>query len=334
VPADYIVQGGVYPITVENPYPANMESNVQLLPVYFPRPALESVTPDTVPERLEDSSVPLTLSLAGYGFRRGALVLFEGNPVSTSYCESTPACTTERLTASVDPGLLRTSGFKKISVKNPDPSVAPSQILLLRVESLQPTMTGVLPGSAIVMNLPPPNNQYSLPVVIFGTNFDPKAVVRFTPPDGCGENGCQFIAADEVISSSQLIATTPVYFPGSIGTWIVEVENPQPGGGLSQPMTFEITQGLFVPNPFVISISPGSVASDSAPFALTVSGRNFVPGSQINFNASLLQTTFVDSMKLTATVPAALVRTPGKKPVTVTNPDNGGTSNKVFLEVN
>jgi hypothetical protein len=36
---------------------------------------------------------------------------------------------------------------------------------------------------------------------------------------------------------------------------------------------------------------------------------------------------------LTAEVPAALVKTPGKKPITVTNPDNGGASNKLYIEV-
>lgn len=330
VPASYFVYGGVYPVTVENPYPANIESNIQLLTVYFPRPAIESIDPAIVSERLEDSSGSLTLKVYGYGFRRGAVILFEDIPVPTSYCEDTPACVTEQLTATIDPGLLRSSGFKKISVRNPDPSVAPSQIMILRVESLEPTITSVFPGSATILNLPPPNNKYSLPVLIYGTNFDPRAEVQFTTPRGLKLG---FVPADQVISSMQIIATITIAYPESIGQWKVEVKNPQPGGGLSGTAYFQITQASFVANPFIASISPAVVAAGGGSFLLTVDGTNFRSGSQINFYASPLPTNFVSSTQLTAEVPASLIKTAGKKPITVTNPDNGGTSNKVFIEV-
>ncbi len=34
LPAQYFTRGGIFPVTVQNPYPANVESNVQLLTVY------------------------------------------------------------------------------------------------------------------------------------------------------------------------------------------------------------------------------------------------------------------------------------------------------------
>jgi hypothetical protein len=198
------------------------------------------------------------------------------------------------------------------------------------VESLEPTITSVFPGSASVLNLPPPNNEYSLPVLVYGTNFDPKAEVQFTTPLGVKLG---FVRADQVVSSAQLVATVIIDYPDSIGLWKVEVKNPQPGGGVSKPAYFEITSGSFDGNPFIISISPDKVMGGGESFTLKVNGTNFKPGSQINFYSSPLATNFVNATELTAEVPASLIKTPGKKPITVTNTDNGGTSNKVFMEV-
>jgi len=167
--------------------------------------------------------------------------------------------------------------------------------------------------------------------VIFGTNFDPKIEVKFTDPFGVTAG---FTGADRVVSSMQLVATTRISYPESIGLWSVEVKNPQPGGGVSQEFGyFEITEGSFVANPFITSISPDMVTAGGQPFTLTVNGTNFQTGSQINFYSSPLPTTFVSAEQLAAVIPASLIMEAGKKPITVTNPDNGGTSNKVFIEV-
>jgi hypothetical protein len=316
---------------VENPYPTNVQSNVELLTVYFPQPAIESIDPAIVPERLEDSSQPQTLQVNGYGFQPGAVVLFGTTPVPTKYCTDTPACAAEQLTATIDPSLLSSSGFYDISVQNPEPSLGPSEIAILTVDSLQPTITSVLPGSASVLNLPYPNNQYTLPVVIFGTNFDPKVEVQFITPKGAGLG---FAGASQVISSTQLVANLTISYPDSIGQWEVQVKNPQPGGGLSPgTWSFSIVAGTFVQNPFLISISPTTVSAGGPSFTLTVNGTNFESGSQINFYSTALPTTFVSDTQLTAQVPAFLINTAGMQPVTVTNPDNGGTSNAVFIEV-
>jgi hypothetical protein len=155
--------------------------------------------------------------------------------------------------------------------------------------------------------------------------------VRFTSP--LGEVG-EFVAADEVISSSQLVATLQVSYPESLGRWVVEVKNPQPGGGLSPtPGFFDITEGSFVENPFLISLSPDRITAGGTAFTLVVNGTNLKPGCWINFYSNPLPTAFVDSTQVTAEVPASLIKAAGKKPITVTNPDNGGTSNRLFISV-
>ncbi len=339
VPAAYFATGGIYPVVVANPYPENAESNIFLMSVYFPIPAVESIYPAAMSARIEEGAQPLDLTLYGYGFRRGAVVLMDDKPMPTIYCELNAACLAEHINAVIDPRLLRVGGFKKISVRNPDPSLDPSQVVFLRVENLQPTITSVIPGTAKLVNVQKLNNSYSMPIVVNGTNFAPGTdsipgtqvrLTRVTTPPGVpGE----FVIPDAIISSTQLYFTIPVSYPGSIGDWTVEAKNPQPGGGLSKPVVFSITERTFDPNPFLIFLTPETVPAGGGSFTLTVTGQGFEQNALINFSSIPLATTYVSEKELTAVVPATMIRTAGKKAVTVTNPNNGGTSNKLFVEV-
>jgi hypothetical protein len=334
VPTSYFQEAGLFPVVVQNTDPEPVDSNVQVLTIYYPRPALESISPTIVPERLEDSAAPLKLDVYGYNFRRGAVVLFDGNRVPTYACEETPGCHTEHLVATVDPAYLRASGFKDVSVQNPDPSLDTSQILYLRVESLQPTITRVFPGSATV--LPDPSDHpkglpgYSLPILVFGTNFDPGAQCAVYQPG----SSVEFKAATRLISSRQLLCTVEVEYPEiSPQIWEVKVRNLQPGGGVSNAETFLITQQMFVDNPFLISLTPDAVATGGPGFTLTLNGTFFQPGTQVIWNAAQLPTVYVSSEQLRAEVPASFIKDPGKRPIYVTNPDNGGSSNILFVDV-
>ncbi len=327
VPSRYFETGGIFPVTVENPYPSNIESNIQLLTVFHPAPGIEGIYPMSVPARLEGNEGDLNLDIFGYGFRRGAVVQFNGEPLSTRYCEHSAYCLATRLFARAPAGLLRESGFAEISVRNPDPSLAGSETLYLVIEGLQPTISSVLPGSATALDVP---FKYDIPVIVGGTNFGPQTVARIyragaTPP--------AFKDPVKVLSSTQLHLTLTVEYPGSLGEWLVEVANPPPGGGLSQPLSFFITEGTFVANPFLISMSPDVVPAGGQAFTLTLNGINFKSGAAVRFNTTLLPATLVGDGRLRAEVPASLIRNAGKVPVSVTNPDNGGTSNRLFLEI-
>jgi hypothetical protein len=56
---------------------------------------------------------------------------------------------------------------------------------------------------------------------------------------------------------------------------------------------------------------------------LEVEGANFVSGAVVNFNGAAQVTTFVNSTKLEATIPAAAIANPANVPVTVTDPAKG-----------
>ncbi len=329
VPAIYFVEGGIFPVTVENPWPANVESNIQLLTVFYPAPGIEQISPASVPAKLEPGAGPLSVDVFGYGFRRGAVVLFNGQPVPTTYCEVDSFCLTVHLTAQIPADSLRQSGFGQISVRNPNPSLAASEVANLLIQGLQPTITSVLPGSATLLDNP---SLYSMPIIINGTNLGSQTGVKVyesgtPPPTGFTRAGVSDI------SSTQLVVSLTVEFPDDIGEWIVEISNPQPGGGRSQPVSFFITQGSFVANPFLVSLSPQTVAAAGPAFTLIVNGTNFKGGAQINFNTAALATSFISDRQLRAEVPASMIQSVGRIPISVTNPDNGGTSNRIFLDI-
>jgi len=328
VPASYFAIAGIYPVTVQNPYPPDIESNLQLLTVYYPTPEVDDLIPNVVPARLEEGANPLNIEVLGYGFRRGALVLINGQPIPTSYCESDAYCRSVHLYAIVPVSYLRQSGFAEVTVQNPTPSLGVSGKTLLRIEGLQPTITSVLPGSATLTNTP---FQFTMPVIVNGTNFGPQTAIRIylagTTPPGFTS------ASVSVLSTTQISAAVLMDYQTSLGEWKVEVANPPPGGGQSDAVSFFITPGNFVGNPFLISLNPQAVAAGGPAFTLTINGTNFKSGSQIYFYVTPLITTVVSDKQVRAEVPASLIQSAGKIPIAVTNPDNGGTSNRLYLDI-
>jgi len=327
VPETYFEQGGIYPVSVENPYPADAVSSIQLLTVYYVPPAIEAVSPGVCSVKLETDASPLSLEIIGYGFRRGAVVLMEGKPLITTYCETDAYCLDTHLYAKVPANMLQKAGFAKIEVKNPDPSLALSEATYLRIEGLQPTITAVQPGSATMVSTGP---DFTMPLIIDGTNFGPDTYLMI------GQTGSDKDPVDgkaKVLSTTRLLGSMTVKYPDSLGEWWVVVCNAAPGGGCSDLVTFTISEATFVAAPFLTSLSPGTVAPGSRSFTLTVNGSNFKTGAVINFRTTALVTTVVSKNLVKAVVPSSLIRTAGKVPISVTNPDNGGTSNKLFFDI-
>jgi hypothetical protein len=75
------------------------------------------------------------------------------------------------------------------------------------------------------------------------------------------------------------------------------------------------------------------VAAGGPAFRLTVNGFNFKAGTVVYFNSAPLVTTVVNDHQLQVDVPAFLIRTAGRVPVFVANPDTGGASNRLFMEI-
>ena len=82
------------------------------------------------------------------------------------------------------------------------------------------------------------------------------------------------------------------------------------------------------PAPFLLQwVSPILIqANPPSTVPITVGGVAFTPSSVIRWNGVNLPTTWIDTTRLSALVPAALLTSPGTYPVTVWDPVNQATS--------
>jgi hypothetical protein len=97
------------------------------------------------------------------------------------------------------------------------------------------------------------------------------------------------------------------------------------GGGVTIPPN---------PTPNIVALSPNSSEQGGQGFTLSVVGSNFVPGASIHWNGSGLPTQFVNTLLVTAEVPASQLTAPGPDAITVVNPTpGGGASNSLSLAV-
>ena len=56
-------------------------------------------------------------------------------------------------------------------------------------------------------------------------------------------------------------------------------------------------------------------------------------GAQVQFYTTMLPATVLSAQQATVEVPASLIRSAGRFPVILINPDNGGASNRLYLDV-
>ncbi|HEY6393733.1 MAG TPA: IPT/TIG domain-containing protein, partial [Bryobacteraceae bacterium] len=81
----------------------------------------------------------------------------------------------------------------------------------------------------------------------------------------------------------------------------------------------------------ITSVSPTSVQAGSPGVQLTITGKGFVSGSVVNFNATKLTPVFVSASSLTADVPGGLLATGGTALITVSNPDGSVANGPTFV---
>ena len=183
-----------------------------------------------------------------------------------------------------------------------------------------PTITSIAPSSVQV-------NGAQFTLTVNGTNFVNGSIVRINGVDRATTFG----------SANQLTATILASDITSVGTRDITVFNPTPGGGVSNIVQLMITAAPPPPNPVptLASINPPSAAAGTAAFTLTLTGTNFISGSQVQWNGTPLTTTFNSAVQLMAAVPANLIATVGTANVTVVNPaPGGGTSGAQTFTIN
>ena len=94
------------------------------------------------------------------------------------------------------------------------------------------------------------------------------------------------------------------------------------GGGTSNPV------------PSISAVSPSTATAGSGAFTLTVSGSLLMPNSVVNWNGQPRTTVYINSTRLTASIPASDIATKGTAKIKVTTPaPGGGTSSELTLTI-
>jgi hypothetical protein len=304
-----LLLGGNVPVRVFNPEPGGGTSSTILFAITSPAPTLSSVTPNPV----EGTAFPSTITVDGANFVGSSVVRFNGSPRQTIFVSTT------RLTASLPPTDLVGVTSAQITVFTPEPGGGESNAFTLGIVpgvAGVPSITSLSPGAVIV-------GSGAFTLTVNGTNLFPNSVVQF--------NGSP--RTTTFVSATQLNAAITAADVANVGTAVISVFTPAPGGGVSNGFNFGII-ATPPPAPTLLSLNPTS-AGVGNPLALTVNGSNFVATSVVLVNGSPRVTTFVSGSQLIGQITAADVANQGTLQITVFTPaPGGGTSNAIGLPVN
>jgi WD40-like Beta Propeller Repeat len=172
--------------------------------------------------------------------------------------------------------------------------------------------------SPTVTTLSPPSIPAGSPGFVLAVNghgFSPQSVVFFNG------SGIQSIFQ----SGNELTANISSSFISTPGNVTIEVQTPQPGGGVSNQVTFMITQ-VASENPTLSSLSPTSALAGGTGFTLNVFGTNFENLSQITVNGDNRPTQIVNGTQLETTISSSDLIQAGVLNIGVLNPAPGGGS--------
>jgi uncharacterized protein (TIGR03437 family) len=155
--------------------------------------------------------------------------------------------------------------------------------------------------------------------------------VDYIQPNGTlyySDQGTLTLSGDVCVTSWMDIASQPA--ASLPGNWQARVYY---NGVLVVTENFTIT-GPVNPAPTLTTLSPNSALAGGPSFTLAVTGSNFVPGSVVQWNGSLRQTTFVSPTQLLAVIAASDIAVASTASVTVVNPaPGGGVSNALSFTI-
>jgi uncharacterized protein (TIGR03437 family) len=277
VPASFIATVGPANITVSE---SGVTSNAVTFTVTSPPPVISSLTPSNTVA----GGPPFTLTVTGTGFISGATVNWNGSALTTTFGSAT------QLGAQVPASLIATGGTpSSVTVSE---TGAISNALPFTINP-PPVISSLNPGSIAAGGL-------AFTLTVTGSGFISGAVVNW--------NGTSLTTTFG--SATQLSAQVPASFIASVGTSKVTVSEQ---GATSTGVSFVIGAP-----PLVISaLTPSSAVAGGLAFTLTVTGSGFTSGAVVNWNGSVLATTFGNSTQLSAQVPASLIASVGTANVTV-----------------
>jgi uncharacterized protein (DUF1800 family) len=252
-----------------------------------PVPQLTSVTP------MNYAVGTISVTANGLHFATGAVIYFGTTALATTRVSST------QLTAT-GTALNSQAGTVVITVQNPNPGTITSA-------GINALLSGT--GNAVSVNPPTAFVRAGITQMFTATvaNSSNQAVTWSVngTPGGSFQTG--FITANGSYTAPPVVPN-----PNSVQVTATSVADTTASG--SSAVTLE--------NPLAVLSEVDPVSASIGTFTITVTGSAFLNGATIDFNGQPLQTTFVSSTQLTATVTTTASQA-GNVPITVVNPNPG-----------
>jgi hypothetical protein len=208
--------------------------------------------------------------------------------------------------------------------------------------------TGNYTGTLTVSSAGAANSPQTVPVslTVSGT-LNPKPVISSLSPAGVVAGGGAFdlqvygnnfvsgskiqwdgleLADVTFLSTMQLRGKVPANLIASAKVVKVTVWSPEPGGGESGLMPFNVSN----PAPVVTGLSLASVIAGRSRYEVRIYGANFLPESVAEWNGAGRATRFADSMDITIMLEAGDIAQAGTGRITVMNPGAVGSNERVL----
>ncbi len=255
-----------------------------------PVPQLTSVAP------LEVAQGAFTITLNGLHFAQGAVAYLGTTALTTTYVSLTKLTATGTATSSQ-------AGTQSVTVQNPAPGASTSAGVNLVVEGNVVVM--VAPATAMVRL---GNQQVFTDMVTGALNLS----VTWTVNGVAGGNS----TIGTITANGTYTAPLTLPTPNTVTVTATSVEDPTKSS--SATVTLEN------PIPVISSVTPTTYTANTV-FEMTVNGTGFTPGSIVDLGTVPLSTTFIAPTQLIAVGTPTLAQV-GIVPVTVVNPDPGGST--------
>lgn len=203
-----------------------------------PVPALTSLGPSSAVV----GGPAFTLTITGTNFITSSIVQWNAITRTTSFVSST------QLTTTVTTADIATAGTASVTVFNPAPGGGTSNALTFTINNPVPTITVISPAASLA-------GGPTFTLIITGTNFMASTVAQW--------NGAA--RTTTFVSSTRVDATINAADIASAGSATVTVANLGPGGGTSNPMTFNITNLVVDATGDTADVAPGNgVCADAS----------------------------------------------------------------------
>ncbi|MBX3226365.1 MAG: IPT/TIG domain-containing protein [Labilithrix sp.] len=304
IPTEKLAEVGELAVSVRTPAPGGGDSEALPFAVENPPPEVIALDPLSVVA----GSGATKVTVVGTTFVRGSKIMFGTTELATTFKDA------EHLEGTIPPAALTVSASVPVSVTTPAPGGGASTKIAFTISNPSTTIESITPNGTIV-------GSGELELIVKGTGFVGTSTVLFnttklTPMAGG--------------TAGELKVTVPASATAFVGDLPVAVENPPPGGGVSEPVVFSVTN----PAPVATSVTPPSIPAGSGQTPVTVNGSGFVNGSKVIGMTPVAATTFVSATQLRVTLTPAHLAKVGSLALKVqTSAPGGGTSADVTLEL-